>query len=182
MRQWLPVSIYPYILTHIPSPFLLLAAIIDKSFGFETSVEEAVRPIECAHTEAQAAKNGVGIVKLMGRAAGFIALYASMASRDVNVTLIPEAPWRMSKLLEYLESRLDRRGHCLIVVAEGAESVEQKEAKAKAADAGTVRKDESGNVLPEDIGIHLKDSINAHFTRIAKPCSIKYIDPSYIIR
>jgi 6-phosphofructokinase 1 len=55
--------------------------IIDKSFGFDTAVEEAVRPIMCANTEAKAAQNGVGLVKLMGRAAGFIALHASMASR-----------------------------------------------------------------------------------------------------
>lgn len=57
--------------------------VIDKSFGFETAVEQAVQPITCSHTEARAAKNGIGLVKLMGRAAGFIAVQASMASRDV---------------------------------------------------------------------------------------------------
>lgn len=160
-------------------------AVIDKTFGFDTAVEEAVRPIQCAHTEARAAKGGIGLVKLMGRSAGFIALFASMASRDVNVTLLPEAPWRLSKLMQYLEQRLDGRGHCLIVVAEGAESIEQKEEKAAAAASGatgSVRKDDSGNVLFDDIGLYLKDKIEKHFKTISKPCTIKYIDPSYIIR
>jgi 6-phosphofructokinase len=155
-------------------------AIVDRTFGFDTAVQEAVRPIECAHTEARASQNGVGLVKLMGRASGFIALTASMASRDVNVTLLPEAPWKLASLLEYLETRLERRGHCLIVVAEGAESVEQKEAKAS--NAGKVRMDESGNVLPDDVGVYIKDAITAHFKRINTPCTVKYIDPSYIIR
>jgi 6-phosphofructokinase 1 len=159
--------------------------VIDKSFGFDTAVEQAVQPISCAHTEARAAKNGIGLVKLMGRHAGFIALYASMASRDVNVTLIPEAPWRMATLLKFLEDRLSYKDHCLIVVAEGAESVEMKEMKEEAARKGeaVVRKDESGNVLHDDIGLYLKDAINNHFKNVVKqPCNLKYIDPSYIIR
>lgn len=157
--------------------------IIDRSFGFDTAVEQAVLPLTCAHTEARAAKNGVGLVKLMGRAAGFIALHASMASRDVNVTLLPEAPWRLSNLLSYLETRLATRDHCLIVVAEGAESIEQKEAKAAAANGSdSQRKDASGNVLFDDVGLYLRDSIVAHFKKAGKPCAVKYIDPSYIIR
>lgn len=159
--------------------------VIDKSFGFETAVEQAVVPISCAHTEARAAKNGIGLVKLMGRNAGFIALYASMASRDANVTLIPEAPWRLSNLLKYLEERLTVKDHCLIVVAEGAESQEMKEAKEAAANAGAAaaRKDDSGNVLHDDIGLYLKDAITKHFKEVVKaPCNLKYIDPSYIIR
>jgi 6-phosphofructokinase 1 len=156
--------------------------IIDRSFGFDTAVDQAVHPITCAHTEARAAKNGVGLVKLMGRAAGFIAMYASLASRNVNITLIPEAPWRLSTLLSYLEKRLAVRDHCVIVVAEGAESIEMKEAKAAAAAAGSARKDESGNVLFDDVGVYLRDSITAHFKKIGKPASLKYIDPSYIIR
>jgi 6-phosphofructokinase 1 len=159
--------------------------VIDRSFGFDTAVDQAVHPITCAHTEARAAKNGVGLVKLMGRAAGFIAMYASLASRNVNITLIPEAPWRLSTLLDYLEKRLAFRDHCVIVVAEGAESIEMKEAKAAAAAAaagGGPRKDESGNVLFDDVGVYLRDAITAHFKKIGKPASLKYIDPSYIIR
>lgn len=101
------------------------------------------------------------------------------------MTLIPEAPWHLSKLLAYLEKRLALRDHCVIVVAEGAESVEQKEAKERAAAAaagGAGRKDESGNTLFDDVGLYLKDEITKHFKNINKPCNLKYIDPSYIIR
>lgn len=116
----------------------------------------------------------------MGRSAGFIALHASMASRDANITLIPEAPWRLSKLLEWLEERLRLRGHAVIVVAEGAESVEQ--AEARLARAGEAHRDASGNVLPDDVGLYLRDSITAFFKARGNPANIKYIDPSYIIR
>jgi 6-phosphofructokinase 1 len=126
--------------------------VLDKTFGFSTAVEEAVKPICCAHTEARASQNGIGLVKLMGRNSGFIALFASLASRDVNVTLIPEAPWRLSKLLTFLEERVARRGHCVIVVAEGSSSIEQAEAKA-AGGPGNERRDESGNVLFDDVGL-----------------------------
>jgi 6-phosphofructokinase 1 len=173
--------------------------IIDKTFGFDTAVEKAVGPISSANVEAKAALNGIGLVKLMGRSAGFIAAHASMASQDVNLVLIPEAPWRLSKVLSWLEGRLARRGHAVIVVAEGAESEEMKAAKDEdtrspgpstaspaagqaAAHGGEVRRDESGNILPDDVGQYLKDAITKHFKALANPANVKYIDPSYIIR
>jgi 6-phosphofructokinase 1 len=158
---------------------------IDKSFGFDTAVSLAMNPLNCAHVEAIAAQNGIGIVKVMGRSSGFIALFASLASRDVNITLLPEAPWRMSKLLAYLEGRLQKKGHCLILVAEGAESIEEKERKAAKAAAGEdfVKRDESGNQVLDDVGVYLRDKIVAHFKENTKmPVNVKYIDPSYIIR
>lgn len=44
--------------------------VIDKSFGFDTAVEEAQRAINAAHVEVESVENGVGIVKLMGRYSG----------------------------------------------------------------------------------------------------------------
>ena len=163
--------------------------VIDKSFGFDTAVARAVEPITCAHTEAKAAPNGIGLVKLMGRNAGFIALHATMASQEVNLVLIPEAPWRLSRVLEWLETRLPSRGHAVVVVAEGAECIEQKEAKAaraasaaSASSGAAARVDASGNVLHDDVGIFLKERITAHFAARGSPANVKYIDPSYIIR
>ncbi len=49
---------------------------VQKTFGFETAVAEAHRAIYAAHTEATGARNGIGLVKLMGRDSGFIAAYA----------------------------------------------------------------------------------------------------------
>lgn len=64
--------------------------LIDRSFGFYTACEEAVKFIDSANVEAEAAEYGVGIVKLMGRYCGYIAVYSALASRDVNICLIPE--------------------------------------------------------------------------------------------
>lgn len=49
---------------------LFLVQIIDKSFGFDTAVEEAQRAISAAHVEAESFENGIGVVKLMGRYSG----------------------------------------------------------------------------------------------------------------
>jgi len=58
---------------------------IDRSFGFESAVEQAVKVIQAANVEARSNKYGLGLVKLFGRECGFIALQASLASRDVNI-------------------------------------------------------------------------------------------------
>ncbi|KNE66306.1 hypothetical protein AMAG_10533 [Allomyces macrogynus ATCC 38327] len=56
-----------------------------KTFGFETAVAMSLDPIAAAHEEARAARGGIGIVKLMGRDSGFIALHAALASGDQAV-------------------------------------------------------------------------------------------------
>jgi 6-phosphofructokinase 1 len=53
---------------------------IDKCFGFDTAVEESQRALLAAKVEAASAYKGIGLVKLMGRQSGFIAMQASMAS------------------------------------------------------------------------------------------------------
>ena len=97
--------------------------LIDRTFGFESSVEQSVKVIEAANIEAKSALNGIGLVKLFGRSCGFISLYAAMASRDVNICLIPERKFEFygdNGLFEYVLKRLDKRKHCVIVVAEGS--------------------------------------------------------------
>ena len=54
---------------------------VERSFGFETAVSEAGKAIDAAHTEAKGARNGIGLVKLMGRDSGFIAAFAALARR-----------------------------------------------------------------------------------------------------
>jgi len=149
----------------------------DKSFGFETAFAEAVRAVRSAHNEARGHPNGLGIVKLMGRDSGFIAAFAAIADNRVNYVLIPECPFELggnNGLLAHLEKRLDGRGHAVIVVAEGAgQDLMQGDASAK---------DASGNVRYGDIGLFLKDRIQAHFKGLGRNLTIKYIDPSYVIR
>lgn len=146
---------------------------VQNSFGFETAVSEAGLAIASAHTEAMGARNGVGLVKLMGRESGFIAAFAAMAYNDVNYCLIPEVPFTLDGFLKTLEGRLDRKGHAVIVVGEGAgQDLAQT----------SQDRDASGNVRFGDIGIFLRDRVNQHFKGIGKEINLKYIDPSYTIR
>ncbi|MFH1716758.1 MAG: ATP-dependent 6-phosphofructokinase [Planctomycetota bacterium] len=151
---------------------------IEQSFGFSTAVEAARSAICGAHEEARGAWNGVGLVKLMGRDSGFIAAHATLANSDVNFCFIPEVPLVLegeNGFLRYLEKRLDERHHALVVVAEGAgRQLTEKDAVQK--------RDASGNLLHEDIGLILKERIVRYFHEKQKPISLKYIDPSYMIR
>lgn len=148
-----------------------------RTFGFATALEVARGIIDCAHMEAKSAQNGVGLVRLMGREAGFIAAVATMASQEVNFTLIPEIPFPLEGedgLLNTLKKRLAARGHAVIVVAEGAG--QHLIAKERA------DRDASGNLKLNDIGVFLKEQISRYFAAERIPLNLKYIDPSYVIR
>lgn len=149
---------------------------IQKSFGFESAVSEAVSAVSSAHTEAHDAINGIGLVKVMGRESGFIAAYTALAINDVNFVLIPEIDFDMDGelgLLNVVRKRLEKRHHAVILVAEGAGQ--------RFLDAGG-KKDLSGNKRLGDIGQFLQDELKAYFDGIGVEVNIKYIDPSYMIR
>jgi 6-phosphofructokinase 1 len=146
---------------------------VQKTFGFETAVTEARRATYAANTEAEAARNGIGLVKLMGRDSGFIAAYSVLTDSQVNFCLVPEVPFTLERLFAELNQRLERRGHAVIVVAEGA----GQDLMAK-----TAERDASGNIKYGDIGTFLRDAIRDHFKRIGVEIGLKYIDPSYTIR
>ena len=149
---------------------------IAKSFGFDTAVEKATEAIRSAHVEAQGAKNGIGMVKLMGRESGFIAAQATLALKEVNFVLVPEFPFALEGpdgLLPALEKRLHRRKHAVIVVAEGAgQHLIQR----------TRERDPSGNPVLGDICGFLKKRIVKYFKDQNLGTTLKFIDPSYIIR
>ncbi|MCR4413281.1 MAG: ATP-dependent 6-phosphofructokinase, partial [Thermoguttaceae bacterium] len=149
----------------------------DRSFGFTTAVAEAERVIACAHVEAKGARYGIGLVKLMGREAGFIAAAATVASQEVNFTLIPEIPFRLDGdrgLLEALRRRMIERQHAVIVVAEGAGQ--------DLFDRRGTERDASGNIKFQDIGPFLRQKILEFFDQRGPKVDVKYIDPSYVIR
>ena len=151
---------------------------VGRSFGFETAVAEATHVIQSAHMEAKGTFNGVGLVKLMGRDAGFITAYAALANPVVNFCLIPELDFEMDGPHGLL-SALDRRfksgkDHAVIVVAEGA-------GQRHIADS-VERRDASGNVLKKDIGEYLRQRITDHYKATGRETSVKYFDPSYTIR
>jgi 6-phosphofructokinase 1 len=150
--------------------------IIDRSFGFDTAVSKAVEVVAAAHMEASSAMNGVGLVKVMGRESGFIAAHTALASHEVNFVLIPEVPFNLegyNGFLHHLEERLKKRGHAVIVVAEGAMQ-DQLQTERKT-DAG-------GNLKLADAGTYLRDRIVKYFSEKKFEINLKYIDPSYIIR
>jgi 6-phosphofructokinase 1 len=146
---------------------------VQRTFGFETAVTEAQRATYAANAEAEASRNGIGLVKLMGRDSGFIAAYSALVNNQVNFCLIPEVPFTLEGFLSALQQRLERRSHAVIVVAEGA---------GQDLMARSQERDASGNVKYGDIGVVLRDAIASHFKRISTPINLKYIDPGYTIR
>lgn len=144
--------------------------LLDKTFGFDTAVEEAQKAIQAATIEAQSALRGVGVVKLMGRQSGFISMYATLASGDVDICLIPEVDFDVhgeNGVIEHVKDLLDEQGHCVLVIAEGAG---QEFVKVSGTDAG-------GNPLLGDIGPWLCKEIKKE-----TKCDVKYIDPTYMVR
>src|SRR3954454_23963783 len=93
---------------------------VQRTFGFETAVSEARHVTDAAHAEAESARNGIGLVKLMGRDSGFIAAYSALVSNHVNFCLVPEVPFTLDRFLSALQERLEHRSHAIVVVAEGA--------------------------------------------------------------
>lgn len=151
--------------------------LVSKSFGFDTAVDIATLAIKAAHNEAEGYPNGIGLIKLMGRYSGFIASTVVLSQQDVNYVLIPEVDFDLEGpkgLLCSLERRLETRRHAVIVVAEGAGQ--------KFFEGKHEEKDPSGNVRLKDIGLFLKETIVKHFRALNIDISLKYIDPSYIIR
>ncbi len=146
---------------------------IYQSFGFQTAASEAQMAVEAAHTEAVAARNGIGLVKLMGRDSGFIAAYTALADSRVNYCLVPESPFTVQALMLSLRKRLEERGHAVIAVAEGAgQDLLQSQAE----------RDASGNLKYADIGLYLRDELRSCCWADGLQVNLKYIDPSYIIR
>ncbi|CAH8388832.1 unnamed protein product [Eruca vesicaria subsp. sativa] len=169
-------------ITGIPKTVDNDVGIIDRSFGFQTAVEMAQEAISAAHVEAESAVNGIGLVKLMGRSTGHIALHATLSSRDVDCCLIPEMVFYLDGkggLFEFLEQRLRDNGHAVLVVAEGAgqEMIPRNEAQKQ-------ERDESGNLVFLDVGVWLKSALKEWWEREhpKELFTVKYIDPTYMIR
>jgi 6-phosphofructokinase 1 len=146
---------------------------IQTTFGFETAVSEARRATYAAHSEARGARNGIGLVKLMGRDSGFIAAFSVLVGSEVNFCLVPEVPFGLEGFLQALRKRLEQKAHAVIVLAEGA---------GQDLTAQTGECDCSGNIKYGDIGIFLRDNIRDYFKGIGMEINLKYIDPSYMIR
>jgi len=150
--------------------------LVDHTFGFDTAVGLAADAIQAVYYEASSAACGVGLVKLMGRESGFIAAHAALANRNVNLVLVPELLFDLEGpkgLFAYLEQRFQKGKFTVIAVAEGAGQTLLAQRP-----EGT---DKSGNVKLGDIGLFLKRAICDRFNG-RRDFTIKYIDPSYMVR
>ncbi len=168
---------YPLSVIGIPKTIDNDIAWVDQTFGFDTAVQVARGVIDGAHAEAVSARGGVGLVKLMGRDSGFITAHAALASMDANLVLVPEVPFELDGprgLLEVLLERLTHRDHAVVVVAEGAGQ--------DLFDTQEELFDASGNKLHKDIGLLLEDRIVAHARERGRAVTVKYFDPSYLVR
>ncbi|AAZ10361.1 6-phospho-1-fructokinase [Trypanosoma brucei gambiense DAL972] len=147
-----------------------------RTFGFQTAVEKAVQAIRAAYAEAVSANYGVGVVKLMGRDSGFIAAQAAVASAQANICLVPENPISEQEVMSLLERRFCHSRSCVIIVAEGFGQDWGR---------GSGGYDASGNKKLIDIGVILTEKVKA-FLKANKSrypdSTVKYIDPSYMIR
>lgn len=150
---------------------------VRRSFGFETAVRVASQAILGAHAEASSVRRGLGLVKLMGRHSGYLAAAATVATGLVDCCLVPEIPFALEGrggVLELLERRLEEKGHAVVVVAEGA-GQELFAGQEFGFDA-------SGNRKLGDIGRLLHGAFEKFFGDRGLPVSIKYLDPSYLVR
>jgi 6-phosphofructokinase 1 len=146
---------------------------IDMSFGFDTAVEAARQATRAAYVEASCHRSGIGLVKLMGRDSGFIASFATLADTQVGLCLVPENAFGIDGIVRAARQRIERDGYVVIVVAEGA----GQELLAEAAEW-----DASGNRRHGDVGTFLRDKLPEAFRAQGISVSLKYIDPSYMIR
>ena len=160
------------ILVGIPKSIDNDMPIIDKSFGLESAIQEAVRTIRAANVEANCNLNGIGLVKLFGRTSGFVAMLASLAARDVNICLITEIPFNLygeNGLLEFIFQRIQVKEHCVIVVSDGARF--------------SLKDYKTSNGRPvEDIGIVIKKEIIKKSEELGIEVNLKYMDPTYVVR
>jgi len=147
--------------------------VLDRSFGFDTACTEAMKAIDSAYVEATTNANCIGLVKLMGRHCGWIAAHAVLAARNVDVCLLPEMNISLPKLLDHVAETMRKKRRAVIVVAEGCgDTIIQ----------GGGDTDAGGNKKLADVGPYLKDEITRHCKSCGIPLTIKYIDPTYMIR
>jgi 6-phosphofructokinase 1 len=168
---------YPLSVVGIPKTIDNDVPFVSRSFGYLTAVQEAAKVLQRAHTEVRSVQNGIALIKVMGRHAGFLAAGATVASQDVNFTLVPEVPFRLegkNGFLATLQKRIVNRGHAVVVVAEGAGQ--------DLLDSGGKDLDSSGNVRLKDIGAFLRGRIEEWFKAQNIPIVMRYFDPSYFVR
>jgi ATP-dependent phosphofructokinase / diphosphate-dependent phosphofructokinase len=144
----------------------------DYTFGFDTAVNIAMEAIDRLHTTAESHHRAL-IVEVMGRNAGWIALHAGMAG-GANVILIPEQPFDLEQVCEYVRKRFESQYAPIVVVAEGAHQKESGQVDDEKLDAfGHARLGGVGQLLAEEIerrtGKEARATVLGHIQRGGTP-------------
>src|SRR5262245_26697418 len=139
----------------------------DFTFGFDTAVNIAMEAIDRLHTTAESHHRAL-IVEVMGRSAGWIALHAGVAG-GANVILIPEKPFDLDQVTEYVEQRFQSHYSPIVVVAEGAHPKSLDEA------LGRQELDEFGHARFGGIGQLLADEIERRTGKEARVAVLGHI-------
>lgn len=139
----------------------------DYTFGFDTAVNIATEAIDRLHTTAESHHRAL-ICEVMGRHAGWIALHAGMAA-GANVILIPERPFDIEKVVQYVESRFKTRYAPIIVVSEGAHPLDGQ------MELQTGERDAFGHVRLGGIGPRLADEIERRTGKEARATVLGHI-------
>ncbi len=127
----------------------------DFTFGFQTAVEVATDAVDKLVTTATSHSRTM-ILEVMGRDAGWIALNAAVAG-GAHICLIPEVPYRMKKVVEKIQNRLDDgKKFSIIVIAEGAKPVDGEATSTKSTEVGYE------NVLLGGVSRKLMEDIKQH--------------------
>lgn len=162
--------------------------LLDRTFGFESAVDAARSAINVANVEAEGFPYGLGVVKVMGRNSGFIAMHSALGSCVADLCLVPEVDFYLDGrggVIDHLYERILDNDKAVVVVAEGA----GMKLMAEMGSAGEKVKDASGNVLLDDVGPwlckQLKTRLDAKFGEAlghVDETTLKYVDPSYMVR
>jgi len=141
----------------------------DYSFGFDSAVTKAADVLDTLHSTA-AAHGRIFVCELMGRKAGWVALYAGLAG-GADVILIPEIPYSVDSVLEVIDKRNQSgKNFSIIAIAEGAitsDSAQQPKGERKAGDISPGM--ELVRVLNEKLNQDVRLTIPGHFQRGGDP-------------
>ncbi len=145
------------------------------TFGFLTAVETATDAIDKLHSTAEAHKRTF-VVEVMGRNAGWIALFAGVAG-TADVILIPEIPYSLDRVAAKIRSRYDHGPEFAIVVAaEGAKPVGGEASLVEEAKPGQEARygglaDRLAGEIAERSGVETRSLVLGHLQRGGQPIS-----------
>jgi 6-phosphofructokinase 1 len=145
----------------------------DYTFGFDTALNTAMEAIDKLHTTAEAHHRAM-VLELMGRDAGFIALFAGIAG-GADVILIPEIPFHYEAVCAKIRSRVDSGANfSILAVAEGAHPAGGEQVYARPGDAVYAPRlggigQAVAEVIARETGVESRVTVLGHLQRGGSP-------------